>query len=386
MPNSINQDSMRNLNLKLTLQYLFNHPDTSRIEIAKQLSLNKSTISSLFNELNTRGYITEMGQGSSTETGGRKPTLIRFNHNYGYTVNFELGHHHLRMMINWLSGEKIKFTSIPVMDMDIYEIVDIMKQSIREINIPSAMNGLMGISIAINGIVSNNTILDSPFIDMKDVDLVKELQEFNVLVVLENEANLAAIASRDFTSKNQIDNLIALNIHNGIGAGIVINGLLYRGEDGEAGEIGRTLYFSNEKTAKTQPIETLYSEDAIISKFGNLKHLSNMDRDHFLEYYRADDKISHQIMDEFIRATAYILFNISRSFSPTVIYLQSRIIGEMPNLLDDIKKQYIDLTNIEIKTHIKLSSMIEDAPLYGGASLITHQVLGLTKYQLNFNN
>ena len=65
MTESMNKDSMRDLNQKLMLQFLFNRPGTSRIEIANHLKLNKSTISSLYNTLFEQGYIIELGHGMS---------------------------------------------------------------------------------------------------------------------------------------------------------------------------------------------------------------------------------------------------------------------------------------------------------------------------------
>ncbi|MBF7123578.1 ROK family protein [Pediococcus pentosaceus] len=382
MTQSINQDSMRDLNLKVMLQFLFNHPQTSRIEIANNLNLNKSTISSLYTTLNKQGYISEIGYGDSSVSGGRRPMLIKFNRHYGYTINFELGHHHLRMMINWLTGEKITFNSIPVVGKDIFEILSIMKDKIQSISIPVALHQLLGISIAINGIVDHNHILDSPFIDMQNVDLINELAEFNVPVILENEANLAAIATRDYFTQHKLNHLIALDIHNGIGAGIIINGQLYRGNLSRAGELGRSLFLPFESSNSTIHIEELYSEDAIIKKFGELKHIPHIDRNGFLEYYRADDQIAIQIMNEFTEALVYVLFNINQIFSPELISLQSRIIGEIPELVTTIKQRYTILSNQGMTTKIKISNMIEDAPLYGGASLLAHSLLSLDHYQL----
>lgn len=381
MVQSINQDAMRDLNLKLMLQFLFNHPKTSRIEIAKHLTLNKSTVSTLYQVLDKLGYIQELGQGTSSVSGGRRPIMIQFNHHYGYTVNFELGHHHLRMMTNWLTGEEISFSSISVVGKDIYEIITLMRELVRAIAIPTAVHGLLGISIAINGIVNHNRILDSPFIAMHDVDLVAELAEFAVPIILENEANLAAIATRDYITDHKLKDLIALDVHNGIGVGIIINGELYRGQLGQAGEIGRALFFPTTQHT-TSKIETIYSEDAIIQKFGKQKQLSRADRKQFLDSYRADDTIALKVMAEFTEGLAYLLFNVVQIFSPELVNLQSRIIGELPQLMYSINQYYTDLSTKKSSSKIRLSSMIENAPLYGGASLLTHYLLDLQHYQL----
>lgn len=383
MSKSINQDSMRDLNLKLMLQTLFNNPQTTRIDISNQLKLNKSTITSLYNALYEADYIREIGQGTSSGAGGRRPILIKFNQRFGYSINFELGHHHLRMMVNWSNGEKISFSSIPVINASIHDVVQNMKERIRNTKIPEADHGLLGISIAINGIVDDNTIIDSPFIDMKDVDLVSALSEFQVPVLLENEANLSAIAVRDFITHGKKHNIMALDVHNGIGAGIIINNKLYRGRYGQAGEIGRSFFYKDTLTNSTRPIEQSFSEDAIINELKDLKGLSHLDRELFLQYYRADDPQAKELMTKFLNALGFIIYNVDQGFSPDIIYLQSRIVGEIPSLLDVIIQQYIKL---KPNNHlaIKLSPMVEAAPLYGGASLVIHKVLDLMNYDLRF--
>ncbi|SPS04038.1 ROK family protein [Latilactobacillus sakei] len=381
MVKSMNKDHMRDLNLKLMLQFLFNSNTTSRIEIANNLSLNKSTISSLYNTLFEQGYIQELGQGTSSEAGGRKPTLIKFNHQYGFTINYELGHHHLRIMLNWLNGEQISFESISVVDKSIEEIIIIIKDNIRQSQVSGAINGLLGISIAINGIVYQNKILDSPFIDMHQIDLVAELAEFQVPIILENEANLSAIATHDYETDFKTKNIIALDVHNGIGAGIIINHQLYRGLQGEAGEIGRSLQYPIGEQLNFVPIEQLFSEDAVINSFKSKKNLSFMDRNLFLTYYQNEDTLAIELMHRFTQAIAFIIFNISQSFAPDFIYLQSRIIGEIPTLLDQVLMVYHTLSGGKAP-HLKLSPMIESAPLYGGAAILTHQILALEGFDL----
>lgn len=385
MVKSMNKDSMRDLNQKLMLQILFNSNTTSRIEIANSLNLNKSTISSLYNTLFEQGYIEELGQGNSSETGGRKPKLIRFNHQYGFTINYELGHHHLRIMLNWLNGEQISFESISVINCSIEEVVNIIKKHISQTKFPDAVHGLLGISFAINGIVYQNEIIDSPFIDMHNINLISELSEFNVPIILENEANLSAIAAHDYASNFKTKNIVALDVHNGIGAGIIINHQLYRGLNGEAGELGRSLQYPTASNYKNIPIEHLFSEDAIIENFKNAKKLSAVDRNLFLEYYYKNDSLALQLMTKFTQALAFIIFNINQSFAPEYIYLQSRIVGEIPELLDNIKAVYRSLAN-DKDPHLKLSPMIETAPLYGGAAMLTHQILNLENFDLYLLN
>ena len=82
---------VRVANRQLVLQQLFNHPATTRVDIARELKINKSTVSAIYNELNDEGFIEELGQGESTNRGGRKPNLVCLNKRYGFVASFEIG-------------------------------------------------------------------------------------------------------------------------------------------------------------------------------------------------------------------------------------------------------------------------------------------------------
>ena len=106
--------------------------------------------------------------------------------------------------------------------------------------------GLIGVGVAIHGVVEDNCVRYTPFhTDLLEHDLATELtEELDVPVFLENEANLAAVYLRDFhdyDSEETYRNYAVVNIHNGIGAGIIRNERLFRGLHGEAGEIGSQM-------------------------------------------------------------------------------------------------------------------------------------------------
>lgn len=66
-------------NLQVVLAYIFNHQPVARTQIATDLNVTKSTISTLYKALKERGLVTESGIGDPTEIGGRKPVLVSLN-------------------------------------------------------------------------------------------------------------------------------------------------------------------------------------------------------------------------------------------------------------------------------------------------------------------
>jgi len=175
---TLRKEEIRSNNEKSVLQQIFIDEPISRIQISRNLGLNKSTVSAIYNDLKEKKLVVETGQGDSSEVGGRKPVMIKVNKDYGYTINFDLGFNHLDIMANYIEGTPFFYDRIYTVGKDIYEIVEMFKDEVRRLN--ATRVGLMGISVAVHGIVLNTKIQSSPFIDMQDVDLYQVLKdEFN---------------------------------------------------------------------------------------------------------------------------------------------------------------------------------------------------------------
>ena len=102
------QLTMRDHNQRLVLQALFNAKETSRAQLAVDLNLHKSTISSIYRDLDKLGFIEDLGEGTTTETGGRKAKMIRFNRRYGYVMSFHMLTHQCQHFINGASVNQLR--------------------------------------------------------------------------------------------------------------------------------------------------------------------------------------------------------------------------------------------------------------------------------------
>ncbi|WP_367295979.1 ROK family protein [Levilactobacillus yonginensis] len=384
---SMNRNQLHDQNLKFVLQQIFNNHPTSRIEISHQLNLNKSTVSSLYNTLMAEGYLTELGLGEASTAGGRKPTLVEINNSYGYTLTFDLGYRHLHALATWLDGSVWKYDRIDTKGQSIHEMVDRINQYITDLQREdTSSNGLLGICFSIHGIVFNNQVKTSPFIDMDGVNLEQVFSTaYQVPVVLENEANLSAIYERDFNGARQLNSTVTVSIHRGIGAGIILHRDLFRGEHGDAGEIGQTIADIQMDAADSpHPVhaEDISSEDAIIQRIEDLKGLESLDRAAIVKLYRERDPETMMTLANFAAAIGGMLYNLMRSLDPDAFFLNSPLVEELPELLTQIRAVFANLAQVEMS--IELTKNARLATVLGGCSLITHRVLGLDHFELNF--
>lgn len=384
---SMNRNQLHDQNLKLVLQQIFNNHPTSRIEISHQLNLNKSTVSSLYNTLMADGYLSELGLGNASTAGGRKPTLVAINQDYGYTLTFDLGYRHLHALATNLNGHIWKYDRIDTQGQTIHDMLDQINQYISRLKTEdTTSHGLLGICFSIHGIVYQNRVQTSPFIDMDGIDLEQVFSAaYQVPVVLENEANLSAIYERDFNGARELNSTVTISIHRGIGAGVILKRDLFRGERGDAGEIGQTiLNVTQTDDGRLRPIraEDISSEDAIIRQVEEQKGLQNLDRAAIVALYQQHDADLAVILQRATIAISSLIYNTMRTLDPDAFFLNSPLIEELPDLLEQIRAGYRGLADrdapIELTTNARLATVL------GGCSLITHKVLGLNGYELKF--
>lgn len=385
MTKKTDQDVMRENNKKLVLKTLFNAGQTSRSSIASAVHLQKSTVSSIILELHEDGLIEELGIGEASNAGGRRPNLIQFNYRYGYVLAFDMGARHLRYSVNYMNGEVIQKESLRLTGHSIKDVFQMMQQVISGLPAFDTMNGLLGIAVSAHAPVHENEIRYSPFLELDSFSLLEALQGIvDVPIRFENEANLTAISIRDFwyySGEEPLSSLLALNIHNGIGVGTIINEQLYHGMQGLAGEIGRSVIY---KDGQVYRLEELYSEKAVMEKIAQQNGKHELTVEEFVALIKSKDSFVLAVVDEWVTAIAQITYNLVQYGAPEAVFLSSRSLSQFPELLNRIFEEYKALnplgeTRIEFTQHD-----IYESSLLGGVALIARQVLGLESQDLIF--
>lgn len=378
-----NKYFMRQTNSKLVLQEIFNNEFTTRAEISRTLGLNKSTVSSIYEDLKSEQLVEEVGEGEASSGGGRKPTKIRINANFGFTLGFDISFHKLHYIANYLNGDVIYQGEKSIDNKSIQEIIQIIKETTDHFGATvKSIHGLLGICLSIHGIVDDQQkIVYSPFIDFERVD-IKELlmAEYHVPIILENESNLTAVYVRDFIMRYQQKNLITVSIHKGIGSGIIVDNQLFRGFSGRAGEVGRTL--TKNSDGKWLPIEQICSEDAIINRLKSDLKMNNLDRAGVVKMYNEGNSQVADAVNEFIQEISTLIYNSSMYFDTDAIYIGSPLMESAPQIFDKISARVKQLKDNSIQL-VQLQDS-DKATLLGACSVATHHALELVGYPLSF--
>ncbi|HDF5172554.1 TPA: ROK family transcriptional regulator [Staphylococcus aureus] len=372
-----------NDNEKRVLREIYNHHNISRTQISKNLEINKATISSILNKLKYKSLVNEVGEGDSTKSGGRKPILLKVNHLYGYFISLDLTYSSVEVMYNYFDGNVIKHESYNLPDEKVSSILSIIKKHIDIQEKLDTYNGLLGVSVSIHGVVDNEQhVTYLPFHETEGISIAKKIKEItNVPVVVENEANLSALYERNFNHNLSYNNLIALSIHKGIGAGLIINNQLYRGANGEAGEIGKTLVSKvSDNVEIFHKIEDIFSQEALLHNLSNQLN-EKMTLSKLIQFYNEKNPVVVEEMEQFINKIAVLIHNLNTQFNPNAIYINCPLFNEMPEILEAIKNQFKQYSRNEIQ--IKLTSNVKFATLLGGTLAIIQKVLQINDIYLD---
>jgi predicted NBD/HSP70 family sugar kinase len=242
--------SLRRLNRRRVINALRQHGRISRAEIARRTGLSRSTVSSLVSDLQSDGLVVEREEPGAAhgEHGGRPPILLSFDASAGAAVGIDFGHSHVRVAVADLSSTILAERAQPLdTDHAAQEALDVAIELIDEAlgeagversRVIGAGLGLPGPVDQTDGVIGSSAILPG----WVGVAAAEEMRgRLDVPVVVDNDANLGALAELTHGAGRGASDLVYLKISSGIGAGLILGGRLYRGSGGMAGELGHVL-------------------------------------------------------------------------------------------------------------------------------------------------
>jgi N-acetylglucosamine repressor len=229
-------------NRNLVLKTIFEHASTSRAEVARITNLTRTTVSDNVADLIAEGLVTEIGMGSSI--GGKSPILISLVDDSRYIISLDLANSQFYGAVINLRGETRAMITLPVNDCSGDEALALVYQIIDELT-QGEHKPLVGIGVGTPGLVNtrDGVVVNAVNLAWIDLPLAQLLQDrYGLPVLVLNDSQAAAMGEYTYGEGSRAgESLIVINVRHGIGAGIVINGRLFQGDGGGAGEIGHVV-------------------------------------------------------------------------------------------------------------------------------------------------
>jgi N-acetylglucosamine repressor len=227
----------------------------SRADVVRTSGLSPATVSAIVSELIESGLVNEIGQGKSR--GGRPPLVLRINDERNYAVGVKIMRRGLFVVVTdiraeVLYSEMVELDWAPVTDdrtlrargaHGTISVLDRICLAIEDAadSAGVGMGKVVGIGIGLSGLIEprTGTCRYTPLFGWTDVQVAAPIAtRLDRPVLVENDCNALTLAEQWFGRGRGVDNFVVVAVGEGVGAGIVIDGNLYRGADGSAGEIG----------------------------------------------------------------------------------------------------------------------------------------------------
>ncbi len=256
-------------NRDLVLKMIIDNRVTSRADIARETKLTRATVSEVVTGLMAEGLVEEIGVGSST--GGKPSILLSLVSDARYLIGVYISEEKFIGAIVNLRGEIKATVEIPVKskdsDLALRSVTTILDQLMQ-----TAWKPIIGIGVGTPGLINtrDGIIINAVNLDWRDLPLARLLEErYHLPVSILNDSQATAIGEYVYGDPSSSNNLIVITVKHGIGSGILINGQLFQGDGGGAGEIGHIVIQQNGamcRCGRHGCLETLASARAVLQQ------------------------------------------------------------------------------------------------------------------------
>lgn len=260
---------IRDLNRSAILALIGGRGPISRVDIARQLSLSGGTVTALTRELVDDGLVCELDKEPSS--GGRPAIRLALLGGAAQAIGVKIAPDHITAVKVNLDGEPTDVAEQPY-DASGPDAVDHLGTLLEALLLrwtePSAR--LLGVGLGVPGLADERSrTVEAPLVGWHGLPLAAALEErLGLPILIDNDVNTLAVAERLYGRGRSVDHFLTLTMGRGVGLGIVVNGELYRGKRGGAGEFGHLRVARDGPVChcgKTGCLEAFVADDALVA-------------------------------------------------------------------------------------------------------------------------
>lgn len=376
------------LKKKIITYYIYNGSSTIT-ELSKELNLSIPTVTKIIGEMNEDSYINEYGKLETS--GGRHPILYGLNPESGYFIGVNMNRFSLDIgMINFKGDLIFHKANIPYDLQNTTQafdtLCDIVAEQIAELNIDH--DKILNICVNVSGRVNPESGYSYSIFNFSEQPLSEALAaRIGYPVCIDNDTRALTYGEYISGCVDGEKDIIFVNASWGLAIGIVIDGKIYSGKSGFAGEFGHIPAFDNEilcHCGKKGCLETEASgralhrillervaggETSILS--GKIADGEQITLDEIIDAINREDPLCIEILEEIGQKLGKQIASLINIFNPELV-----IIGGRLSLVDEyltepiksaIRKYSLNLVNKD--SLIAVSKLKDKAGVIGACML-----------------
>lgn len=379
---------VRATNLAVVLRFVRANAPCSRADIAASTGLNKATVSSLVAELIERHLVREIGL--TEHRIGRPATMIVLDGAAYAAVGLEVNTDHLAVVAIDLAGAKLlswrrAFNGRHTAPAKaVAAVAALARKAVAKVK--ADQREVLGLTVGVAGLVdSTGVVRHAPNLGWRDIPLRAALTDAldnpDFPVAVDNDANLAVRAEHRYGPYAGVPNLIYLDGHAGVGAGVIADGRLVRGARGYSGEIGHVVVDRNGPPCacgRRGCLEAVAGITALIRRVGGDDDPADLEPEveDVLRRAKAGQRVVLDALADIGRHLGYGVSLLANLFNPEVVVLGGYYVPFAQWLLPQAEAELARLTVAPDAGGCRLvaSTLGHGAAAMGGAASILDTV------------
>jgi len=382
-----NRNLMRAMNRSVVLNMIKTRGPIPRTDVARLTGLSPATVSGVTAELIAEGLIFEKAAGDSR--GGRRPILLALNPTAGYVVGLKLAEHQVVGALTDLEATIVTTYTSPLVDAALETVLDALAHVVTTLTTQEQVpkDKLLGVGVGLAGIVegTRGVLRYSPIFGWRDVPFADLLgSRLGVPVRIDNDVNTFTITEQLFGAGQGLRDFLVVTVGRGVGLGLVVNGQLYRGSKGGAGEFGHTVIDPEGRTCSCGNrgcLETYVSDPGLLSlaaeavSRGELDASAN-DMDSLLALANGRDPAAQAIFAQAGERLGRALANLINVFSPELIIVSGEGVRAGRWLFDPMREALSrhTMSSLAEDTRIQIETWEDGAWARGAAGLVLDEL------------
>ncbi len=331
---TITAAQMRGINRSAILETIRRQSPIARTTIARQLDVSLPTVMRIVDELVKEGFVRP--QGETEWSGGRRRPLLEFNADGYVVLGVDMGGTKLYGAISEIGGKIIDEINMERGGASGEECYSLLIKLIDSLLANPGLRGrkVRGIGVGAPGITHHGEgiVKWAYALNWRDFPLKARLSKrYKMPITVDNDVNLAALGELWFGAGQNTQNMILITVGAGVGAGIVIDGVLYRGSTEASGEIGHMIpgrEFLGKSYLDFGALENVASVTGMLSQ----TNAGSKNMEVILDGVRQDQEQARAVFNDAVDYLTIAIANLSVSFDPELIVLRS-VVPQLAEML-----------------------------------------------------
>lgn len=357
----VSLDDVQNHNKRVILNALHNSGSCSRKEISQLVGLDQATVTRAIKPLIEQGLIVETGVRKAAR--GRSSIYLGFNTQHLRIVSVRIQRTNFSIDTYDLNG--VSLTSIVKSintDNSPEELIEYLTKQVSDV-LNEQEGDILGISVAMPGPFleqDNKIILMTDAKNWQDVDFISHMREQfpDYPIYAGHDAKLAALAVwRQLQSTYEASVLLYVSLGQGVGSGLVIEGQVYYGSLGTAGEIGHTsINFQGPqcKCGNLGCLELYSSTTALVERYKEEASLASADFEMVVNAFHDRESAAINAVDYLAKCLAHGLVNNINQLNPDLVVIGDELTQLGADFLNRVKEYTFRLLLPDLASNIEL--------------------------------